>query len=88
VKKNIPLSKKKAMCDMLQSRAQAGKSTILKFQNREVDTKKLRRVMKEAARKHVPMHPGNAGIDESADITLNSTFPSGNRMYGTCTPRF
>jgi hypothetical protein len=70
MKKSIPTSKKLAMCNILQTRAQAGKSTNMKFKDKEVDLKKLRRAMKEHTRQQITMRPESLDEWHSADLRL------------------
>jgi hypothetical protein len=83
MKKSIPAAKKSAMVDILQTRASAGKSTVMTYKGKQVDLKKLRRVMKESAREKITMHTASAGIEGDASITPHTFFPAGNRMYET-----
>jgi hypothetical protein len=81
MKKNIPATKKSAMVDILQTRASTGKSTVMTYKGKQVDLKKLRRVMKESAREKITMHAAGAGIEGDANITPHTFFPAGSRMY-------
>jgi hypothetical protein len=81
MKKSIPAAKKSAMCDILQTRAQMGKSTVMTFKDKHVDLKKLRRVMKEHARQQIIMRPVTSSLDEGASISSHTIVPFGNTMY-------
>jgi len=81
MKKSIPAAKKSAMVDVLQTRASAGKSTVMTYKGKQVDLKKLRRVMKESARQQITMHAAGTRIEGEASITSHTAFPAGNRMY-------
>jgi hypothetical protein len=81
MKKSIPTSKKLAMCNVLQTRAQAGKSTNMKFKDKEVDLKKLRRAMKEHARQQITMRPVARGYEAEATNISHPIVPFGNTMY-------
>jgi len=83
MKKSIPAAKKSAMVDILQTRASAGKSTVLTHKGKQVDLKKLRRVMKESARQQITMHATSTSIEGEASIASHTFFPAGNRMYET-----
>jgi hypothetical protein len=83
MKKSIPSAKKSAMVDILQTRASAGKSTVMTYKGKQVDLKKLRRTMKESAREKITMHAASAGIGGDTGIPPHTFFPAGNRMYGT-----
>ena len=75
--------KKSAMVDILQTRASAGKSTVMTYKGKQVDLKKLRRTMKESAREKTTMHAASAGIGGDTGTTPPTFFPAGNRMYET-----
>lgn len=74
LKKSIPVSKKSAMCDYLQTRADAGKQTAMTYKGKQVDSKKLRRFMKEDARQQISMRAAHTGV------ISETVFPAGNRM--------
>lgn len=80
LKKSIPASKKAAMCDYLQTRANAGKRTAMTYKGKEVDPGKLRRVMKEDARKQIAMLAPRTGTEAGAGNISYTVFPAGNRM--------
>ena len=69
------------MCDIGQTRANLGKSTVMKYKGQEVDQNKLRRYAKSATRKDIVLNPGmNRGraLDEGL---FTSQHPLGNTVY-------
>ncbi|KAA6410811.1 MAG: hypothetical protein FRX48_05121 [Lasallia pustulata] len=81
LRKNIPTPKKAALCDTLQTRAQAGKSTAVKYKGRDVDTKKLRRHLKTEARQDIALQSA-AGRPVRDAGPLSLPFPQfGNRVF-------
>jgi hypothetical protein len=81
MKKSIHAAKKSAMVDIMQTRASAGKSTVMTYKDKQVDLKKLRRVMKESTRQQITMHAAGTSIEGEASITSHTVFLAGNRMY-------
>lgn len=80
LKKSIPASKKLAMCNYLQTRANAGKQTALTYKGKDVDLHKLRRAMKEDTRKQTAMPAPRTGTEAGASNISHTVFPAGNRM--------
>src|SRR2546423_13412962 len=80
MKKSLPAAKKLAIVDILQTRARAGKATIVTYKDKAVDLKKVRRTMKEHARQQTTMRALNT-TEAKAGITSEASFPAGNRMY-------
>ena len=81
-KKNLPSKAKSAIATQLQTRAAAGKSsTAITFQGRPVDSKKIRRHLKEAARKDIVLRCDLGNSETSQQILSGPTLPFGNRMY-------
>jgi hypothetical protein len=62
LKKYIPSAKKSAMCDIYQSRAAQGRSTIVKYKGKDVDVRKLRRQAKTAMRRELVSGPGSGNV--------------------------
>lgn len=54
-------SKKGAVLDIIQRRAQLGKSTVATYQGKEIDSKKLRRQAKQIARDQRSLVAGVSG---------------------------
>lgn len=81
MKKSIPTSKKLAMCNILQTRAQAGKPTNMKCKDKNIDLKKLRRAMKEHTRQQITMRPVARGYEAEATNISHPIVPFGNTMY-------
>jgi hypothetical protein len=81
MKKSIPASKKSAMCSILQTRAQLGKSTAMTFKDEQVDLKKLRRAMKEYSRQQLTMQPVTGSLKAGSSIASHIAVPFGNTMY-------
>jgi hypothetical protein len=83
-KKSIPSSKKAQMCEIEQTRAALGKSTVMKYKGQEVDQtiqNKLRRYAKMATRKEMVLNP-RMGQGRSSDEGLfASQHPLGNTVY-------
>jgi hypothetical protein len=78
-RKNIPSSKKAAICERGQTRAALGKSTVAKYKGKDVDPKKLRRFAKTAARKEITLGaPGEPAGQQGGIFGL--VLPFGNRM--------
>jgi hypothetical protein len=80
-RKSIPASKKAQMCDIGQTRANLGKSTVMKYKGQEVDQNKIRRYAKAATRKDIVLNPGMSrgrALDEGLFI---SQHPLGNTVY-------
>jgi hypothetical protein len=50
-KKNVSASKKRAVLDISQRRAQLGKATLVTYKGKQIDAKKLRREAKNVKRK-------------------------------------
>ena len=79
-KKNIPTSKKAAICELGQTRAALGKSTAAKYKGRGVDPKKLRRYAKDVARKEVALNAAAGGAGCRPGGLFGPGLPFGNRM--------
>ncbi|KAI9764311.1 MAG: hypothetical protein M1840_008529 [Geoglossum simile] len=79
-RKNIPSSKKAAICERGQSRAALGKSTVAQYKGKDIDPKKLRRYAKTVARRETTLRT----IGESAgqqDRLFGLSLPFGNRIF-------
>jgi hypothetical protein len=55
LKKNISALKKTAICESVHTRAQMGKSSLVKYKGQNVDPEKLRRLLKTKRRREVKM---------------------------------
>src|SRR5438876_2569032 len=77
-KKSIPASKKAAICERGQTRAALGKSTVVKYKGKEVDSKKIRRHAKEAARKEIALNAAADGVGSQKGGLFGSVLPFGN----------
>jgi hypothetical protein len=73
-KKAVPKAKKDKLVAIAQARTEKGKSTALTYKGELVDTKKLRRHVKEASRKEVILVSGNNRRDGRSDPVLS--FPN------------
>ncbi|KAE9370227.1 hypothetical protein N431DRAFT_468295 [Stipitochalara longipes BDJ] len=80
-KKSIPASKKAQMCDIGQTRANLGKSTVIKYKGQEVDQNKLRRYVKMTTRKDVGLNPGMSRGRPSDEGLFTSQHPFGNTVF-------
>lgn len=80
-KKSIPAAKKAQMCEIGQTRANTGKSTVLKYKGQEVDQNKLRRYAKVATRKDLVLKPGMSRGRASNEGLFPAQHPLGNTVY-------
>jgi hypothetical protein len=69
------------MCDYLQTRANAGKQTAMAHKGKQVDLKKLRRVMKEYNRQQITMRPVTSSLEAGASLSSHIVVPFGNTVY-------
>jgi hypothetical protein len=69
------------MCDILQTRANAGKPSVITYKGKQVDLNKLRRFKKEDARQQAKMRAASTSIEGEATITSHTIFTADNRMY-------
>ncbi len=80
-KRSIPASKKAQMCDIGQTRANLGKSTVMHYKGQEVDQNKLRRYAKAAIRKDIVFNPGMSRGRALDEGLFTSQHPLGNTVY-------
>lgn len=81
--KNIPTPKKTAICDAVYTRAQMGKSSLVKYKGQDVDPGKLRRLAKTKRRQDIRMEifmSPECGDNESLS---GHSLQYGNRMYAS-----
>ena len=83
MKKNISTSKKEAMCQIRQSRALVGKSTVFREKQRgtNVEDKKLRRHLKETIRRDLVARRNVGDVAQDLKILSGSSFLLGNSAY-------
>ncbi|OCL14233.1 hypothetical protein AOQ84DRAFT_384874 [Glonium stellatum] len=81
-KKSVPLKAKSAIATQLQTRAAAGKtSTAITFQGRPVDSKKIRRYLKENARKDVVSSGGLRASGAGQQVLFGPALPFSKRIF-------
>ena|SRR5579862_2403094 len=81
-RKNIPSSKKAAICERGQTRAALGKSTAVTYKGKDVDPKKLRRYAKTVARKETAFGTTGQPVGQQGGL-FGLALPFGNRMLDT-----
>ncbi|MCJ1264032.1 hypothetical protein MMC22_003903 [Lobaria immixta] len=81
LKKNIPTPKKEAMLNIRRQRTEAGKPTTFLYNGTKVEDKKLRRQVKESARREVARRPVVADRGEQLRILSGSAFHVSNSVF-------
>ena len=80
LKKSTSTSKKAAIYQVIQTRAQLGKSSAITRGGQEIDTKNLRRYLKTEKRKAIILQPGAGEAVTDANTFSGRITLSGNRM--------
>jgi len=80
LKKNISAANKAQICEVVQTRAALGKSTIVKYKGKEVDEKKLRRYAKGRRREQLVLRSPAQHTEYPGGGIINSSMPLGNTM--------
>jgi hypothetical protein len=79
-RKNVPTSTKAAMCDIIQTRAQLGKATKVKYKGQDLDSKKLRRFAKVKARQDKLKAAELSVVFKGIESLHGHALQCGNRM--------
>jgi hypothetical protein len=79
-KKSIPSSTKEAILEIAQTRAAAGKLTLVKFKNKEIDLKKIRRHAKQTVRQDLSSKDALEDSAEKGGLDLSHEVPLEIRM--------
>ena len=80
LKKNTSTPKKAALYQVIQTRAQLGKSSVVTRGGHNVDTKNLRRYLKTEARRAVTLQPVAGGAVRDASSFSGHITQFGNTM--------
>jgi hypothetical protein len=78
--KNTSTPKKAALCQIIGTRAQLGKSSVITRKGQIVDTKNLRRYLKTEARREITLQPVAGGAAKDANSLSGHISLFGNRM--------
>lgn len=81
LKKSTSTSKKAALYQVIQTRAQLGKSSAITRGGQELDTKNLRRYLKTERRKAITLQPGAGEAPTDIDTFSGRITLSGNRIF-------
>lgn len=82
-KKNIPTPKKTAICDAVHTRAQMGKSSLVKYKGQDVDPGKIRRLVKTKRRQDIKMEIFMTAECGDIESLSGHALQCGNRMYAS-----
>jgi len=80
LKKNIPTPKKIAIYETVHTRAQMGKSSLVKYKGQDVDPGKLRRLSKIKRRQDIKMEIFMAAECGDIEALSGHALQCGNRM--------
>lgn len=81
MKKNTSKDKKAAICRVVKSRAQQGKTSVIKRGSKDFDTKNLQRYLKAEAKKAIELQPVSSATVGDPWWSMMSITSFGNMMY-------
>ena len=81
IKKSTSTAKKAAICRVVKSRQQQGKTSVIRRGSKNFDVKNLQRYLKAESKKAITLQPAARAISGDPSCSMMSVNSFGNRMY-------